>query len=273
MQAPAPPSRFASPHWLATPPPPQIAGVTQLPQLTVRPPQPSATCPHVACAVAHVSGVQLAGGAPSGPDALAPQTFGFPPPPHVSGSVHVPHWMTLPQPSPCWPHVAPRSVHFFGTQGVLSPQTLGAAPPPHDAGAVQVPHWIVFPQPSPAAPHVIPSERHVLGFGQTVEKTAPSPVAMLPPLSWTRGGGLDPSSEGGGAVASPDCVVEASFPPEKAPSEPPFEPQPGSEASEIAAIVARNDTRSFMGAFHSARTLYVPSQGPIGNALRYPGIR
>jgi hypothetical protein len=37
----------------------------------------------------------------------APHTLGVPPPPHVSGETHVPHWIRLPQPSPAGPHVKP----------------------------------------------------------------------------------------------------------------------------------------------------------------------
>ena len=87
-----PPSRFESPQLFGTPPPPQIAGATHVPQLGVIPPHPSATCPQSAPALRHVAGVQVVEASPaSGPEATAPQAFGTPPPPHVSGRVHVPH--------------------------------------------------------------------------------------------------------------------------------------------------------------------------------------
>ena len=49
------------PHWLATPPPPQLAGAAQFPQLRI-PPQPSATGPQFAPRLVHVLGVHVAGG-------------------------------------------------------------------------------------------------------------------------------------------------------------------------------------------------------------------
>jgi hypothetical protein len=36
-----------------------------------------------------------------------PQTPDFPPPPHVSPVLQLPHWITLPQPSPAGPHEMP----------------------------------------------------------------------------------------------------------------------------------------------------------------------
>lgn len=67
------------------------------------PPQPSEIVPHDAPRAAHVAGVQ-------------PQTFGVPPPPHVSGAVQVPHSMVPPQPSDAEPHTAPCSAHVFSVQ-------------------------------------------------------------------------------------------------------------------------------------------------------------
>jgi hypothetical protein len=44
------------PHWLATPPPPHVAGGVHVPQLIVAP-QPSPIGPQFAAAWAHVRGV------------------------------------------------------------------------------------------------------------------------------------------------------------------------------------------------------------------------
>ncbi len=48
------------PHWLATPPPPQVCGAVQVPQATV-PPQPLGTVPQLSPAGQVVMGVQTAG--------------------------------------------------------------------------------------------------------------------------------------------------------------------------------------------------------------------
>src|SRR5262249_22184698 len=45
------------PHWLATPPPPQVCGAAQVPQLSV-PPQPSAKVPQLSPAGQLLAGVQ-----------------------------------------------------------------------------------------------------------------------------------------------------------------------------------------------------------------------
>jgi hypothetical protein len=47
------------PHWLGTPPPPQVWPVGHAPQSAVRPPHPSATCPQLALACWHVRGMQV----------------------------------------------------------------------------------------------------------------------------------------------------------------------------------------------------------------------
>ena len=48
--------------------------------------------------------------------ALPPQTLAVPPPPQVCGAAQVPHWRTLPQPSPTGPQLAPSCAHVFGVQ-------------------------------------------------------------------------------------------------------------------------------------------------------------
>jgi hypothetical protein len=87
------------------PPPPQIEGAVQVPQLAMVPPQPSPVGPHAMPKSVHVFATH-----PADP----PQTLGVPPPPHVSGAVHPPQSILPPQPSPAKPHVAPRSLHVSG---------------------------------------------------------------------------------------------------------------------------------------------------------------
>jgi len=47
-----------------------------------------------------------------------PQTFGVPPPPQVSGRVHVPQSRVPPQPSAIMPQFAPAAAHVVGEQHV-----------------------------------------------------------------------------------------------------------------------------------------------------------
>jgi hypothetical protein len=81
------------PHWLGVPPPPHVSVPVHVPQLSV-PPQPFDCVPQFAPSVAHVLGVQTP------PSATVPHTPGLPAPPQLSVPVQVPHWITLPQPSP-----------------------------------------------------------------------------------------------------------------------------------------------------------------------------
>jgi hypothetical protein len=48
-----------------------------------------------------------------------PHTLALPPPPHVSLLLHVPHWMTPPQPSPIGPQFAFSLAHVFFTHEPL----------------------------------------------------------------------------------------------------------------------------------------------------------
>jgi hypothetical protein len=112
-------------HTLGVLPPPQVAGATQGPQLSV-PPQPSGGVPQVAPSAAQDVGTH-------GP---IPHRFGIPPPPHVSDPVHAPQVSVPPQPSATVPHVAPTCGHEVGVQ----PHWFGTPPPPQEAGAVQTPH-------------------------------------------------------------------------------------------------------------------------------------
>src|SRR5438132_689446 len=70
-QSAAPQVVGVQPHWLGTPPPPQVSGAVQVPQLRV-PPQPSDTEPQLSPAGHVVAGVQ-------------PHWLGTPPPPQVCG--------------------------------------------------------------------------------------------------------------------------------------------------------------------------------------------
>jgi hypothetical protein len=54
-----------------------------------------------------------------------PHTFDTPPPPHVSGAVHVPQSCVLPQPSGIAPHFPVQS------KTGVHPHTPGVPPPPH----------------------------------------------------------------------------------------------------------------------------------------------
>ena len=70
------------PHWPGTPPPPQVCGDVQVPQLS-RLPQPSPAGPQVMLCAAHVCAWQPP---PSG----QPHWPETPPPPHVCGGVQLP---------------------------------------------------------------------------------------------------------------------------------------------------------------------------------------
>jgi hypothetical protein len=85
------------------------------------------------------------------------------------------------------PHVAPRSVHDFGTQAELPPQTLGVPPPPQLWGGVQAPHWRMPPQPSLTGPQLAPSVAQV-------RRPQPPPSGLAMGASV---GGKPPSGVGG----------------------------------------------------------------------------
>jgi hypothetical protein len=71
------------PQMLAVPPPPQNSGALQVPHV-MRPPQPSASGPQeFAGKSLHVFGVHVF--------LPLPHVLDVPPPPHVSGALHVPH--------------------------------------------------------------------------------------------------------------------------------------------------------------------------------------
>jgi len=92
------------------------------------------------------------------PESVTPHWLGVPPPPHVAGATHGPHWMTSPQPSPAGPQVMFCSWHVSGTQLPPSgwPQAFATPPPPHVAGEAQgLQKAVMPPQPSACGPQVL----------------------------------------------------------------------------------------------------------------------
>ena len=132
--------------------------------------------------------------------ALPPHTLAAPaspPPPQVSGAVHVPQGMTLPQPSPCCPQFTPRLPHVAGTHAAVPPQTLGVPPPPQVCGALHGPHCRRPPHPSATGPQVAPASAHVRGVQVGEESGEPDVASPRRP----------------GEVASNDFVPPSSPPP------------------------------------------------------------
>lgn len=121
-------------------------------------PQPSEMVPHAAPWSAQVFAVQ-------------PQAFGTPPPPHVSGALHVPQSSTLPQPSETWPQLAPSFSQVVGVQAVVP--HLFAPSPPQKSPVSQLPQSITKLQPSGIEPHSAPKLEQVPGLQP--------PSAVLPP--------------------------------------------------------------------------------------------
>src|SRR5262249_34039569 len=103
----------AAPHTLGTPPPPQVCGAVQTPQVSV-PPQPSGIVPQFFPCAAHVVGVHAA----------PPQTFATPPPPHGWGAVQAPHLGVPPQPFAMLPQFLPCAAQLVGMQVVAPPSTI-----------------------------------------------------------------------------------------------------------------------------------------------------
>jgi hypothetical protein len=102
------------PHTLGVPPPPQVFGAEQVPQLS-EPPQPSASVPQFLPCAVQVVGVQ-------------PHTLGVPPPPQVCGAVQLPQLSEPVQPSEMVPQFLPWAAQVVGVQGAF-PQTFGVVPP------------------------------------------------------------------------------------------------------------------------------------------------
>src|SRR5439155_8079410 len=107
----------ATPQTFATPPPAQVCGAVQAPQVSV-PPQPSAIVPQFFPWAAHVVAVQP-----------PPQTFTTPPPPQVCGAVQAPQLSVPPQPSAIAPQFFPCAAQVVGvhTGGVTAGFTVSKA--------------------------------------------------------------------------------------------------------------------------------------------------
>ena len=125
------------PHLLAKPPPPQVAGATQVPQWSVAL-HPSGVSPQVSPRAAQVVGTQTP--VPHWLGACAPQLW-VPP--------QLPHDSVSPQPSGIDPQFAPCVVHVVAWH----PHLLAVPAPPQVFGAGQAPQSRVPPQPSLAEPH------------------------------------------------------------------------------------------------------------------------
>ena len=119
------------PQTPALPPPPQVCGAEQVPQLSWLP-QPSAAGPQLKPRSMHVLGTQV-----------EPQTPGVPPPPQVWPAGQVPQSSWLPQPSPAGPHWMFCAAHVVGVQAPAAADAGHAAaaaglPDGHDAALDQV---------------------------------------------------------------------------------------------------------------------------------------
>ena len=143
-----------APHWLKTPPPPQVWGEGQPPvgsQLR-RAPQPSPAGPQPMPSWAQVLGTQLA---------APPHWLAMPPPPQVWGEGQPPGGSQLrmaPQPSPVGPQAMPSWAQVLGVHAG-APHCPSIPPPPQVWPPGQPPGGLqsrVAPQPSPAGPQAMP---------------------------------------------------------------------------------------------------------------------
>ncbi len=129
------------------------------------------------CCEAHVSGTQA-------PASTRPHWLETPPPPHVSGGVHGPHWITLPQPSPAGPQPRFCCAQVSGTQAPASgyPHCPAIPPPPHTAGDAQgLQKAVTPPQPSACGPQVVDgNEAHESGL-QAPASGKPHWLGVPPP--------------------------------------------------------------------------------------------
>ena len=119
-QSAAPQVVAVQPHWLVTPPPPQVCGAVQVPQSRV-PPQPSEAVPQFCPAGHDVAGLQA-----QKPGLKAPQ---------VCGGVQVPQLSMPPQPSEAVPQFCPPGHDVAGVQQ-LPPTSMapGAQQIPNNGG-------------------------------------------------------------------------------------------------------------------------------------------
>lgn len=156
------------PQTLGVPPPPQVSGTLQVPQLSWCP-HPSSTVPQVAPRSAQVL-------------AAHPQMFGLPPPPQVCGLWQDPQSSNVPHPSEVLPQVAASSSQVRGWQGV-SPQVFGPLLP-QNFPVGQAPQCSTPPHPFWASPHSAPSELHVCGTQEGCDPASPlvavGPARPLP---------------------------------------------------------------------------------------------
>ena len=127
------------PHTFGVPPPAQVFGAEQVPQLS-DPPQPSGIVPQFLPWAVQVVGVQ-------------PQTLDTPPPPQVCGLEHVPQLSDPVQPSDMLPQFLPCAAQVVGVQGA-GPHTFGVVPP-QILGDVHEPQFREPPQPSGIVPQFL----------------------------------------------------------------------------------------------------------------------
>lgn len=137
--------QFGLPQTPDVPPPPHVSSGGHVPQLGIKPPQPSAAGPHL----------MLAGQA-CGVHEVVPHMLG-PAPPHVMPVGHGPQSIVAPQPSGIGPHDPPAGHVAFVQGGVTQAEGVPVqiSPVGHD------PQSSCFPQPSLAGPQAIPA--HVPG--------------------------------------------------------------------------------------------------------------
>jgi hypothetical protein len=146
------------PQTLAVPPPAQVLGEVQAPQLRV-PPQASLIEPQFLPWAVHVVLVQ-------------PQTLAVPPPAQVLGEVHVPHEATVREVlqlslAVTLPQLLPRRVQNAASVSAVQTHCCDAL---QVAGEVQVPQLALHP----SLPHCLPVQ-----FG--VQAVAPHTLAVPPP--------------------------------------------------------------------------------------------
>jgi len=106
-----------------------------------------------------------------------------PPAPHVFGSVQVPQFRVVPQPSPISPHSAPAIAHVVGVQ-VPTPQRFGP-PAPHVSPLGHTPQLTMFSHPSLVSPQSASRSLHV--FGVQTQEPSLRPLASSAesrPASW-----------------------------------------------------------------------------------------
>jgi hypothetical protein len=197
------------PHLFAVPPPPQVIGAVQVPQLT-EPPHPSGRVPHSAPALEH--------------DGFGhPHLPGSPPPPQEAGAWHPPHSISSEQPSDTWPHAPGKSAQVLIVHG-CEPHKFGP-PPPHAVPPTHLPHDSTPPHPSGTLPHCAPAFVHVSG------KHGPDP--SLPVSACTDASGefdavapsLAPQERAAAAMQATDRIRSVAMDDRRRPSVSPTPPE------------------------------------------------